>query len=79
MIHWHKKAQKHLEKIEIKYRDRIKEAVRTFYDQGRGDVSKLKGFKDIYRLRVGNFRILFKHEHKNIYVLDVASRGDVYK
>lgn len=79
MILWHKKAQKYLEKVEEKHRSRIRTAIRTFYEQGTGDVSKLKGYKDKYRLRVGDFRILFKHEDKNIYVLRVDSRGGVYK
>lgn len=79
MILWHKKSQKYLDKLEKKQQERIKKAVRTFYEQGIGDLSKLKGFKDKYRLRVGDFRILFSHEGSNIYVLKVDSRGDVYK
>ncbi len=79
MILWHKKAQKYLEKLEEKHRNRVKKAVRVFYEQGSGDVSKLKGYSDEYRLRVGSFRILFKHTGRDIYVLRVDSRGDVYK
>jgi mRNA interferase RelE/StbE len=79
MILWHKKAKKYIGRLEGKHRNRIKKAVKTFYEEGSGDVSRLKGFKDIYRLRVGDFRILFTYEDKNIYIVDVNIRGDIYK
>ena len=44
-----------------------------------GDVKKLKGKKDSYRLRTGNIRILFKIMDNYIYIEKIDNRGQVYK
>ncbi len=46
-----------------------------------GDIKRMTG-KDIppiYRLRVSKYRILFHMNEKEIQVLKVDSRGDIYK
>lgn len=45
-----------------------------------GDIRPLKGYDKRFRLRVGNFRILFEINHKEqvIYILAIDNRGDVY-
>ena len=41
------------------------------------DVKKLKGFKNKYRLRAGNYRILFEVEDGAMVVYDVGDRKDI--
>jgi len=48
-------------------------------DDLSGDVKKLKGFKDKYRLRAGNYRVLFELEGGTIVVYDVGDRKDIYE
>jgi mRNA interferase RelE/StbE len=43
------------------------------------DVKKLKGFKNKYRLRAGNYRVLFELEGATIVVYAVADRKDIYE
>jgi len=45
------------------------------------DIKKLSGYKQRYRLRIGKYRILFdKYDDKLIIiVIDIGSRGDIYK
>jgi mRNA-degrading endonuclease RelE of RelBE toxin-antitoxin system len=43
-----------------------------------GDVKKLKGYPHEYRLRVGNWRILFELIGSHITVYDVGDRKDIY-
>ena len=43
------------------------------------DVKKLKGFRNKYRLRAGNYRILFEMERGTIVVYDVGDRKDIYE
>ena len=44
-----------------------------------GDIKKLKGFKNKYRLRAGNFRVLFELEGACLVVYDVGDRKDIYE
>ena len=44
-----------------------------------GDVKKLKGKENCYRLRVGNIRILFEKCSDKVHVFKIDNRGDVYK
>ena len=44
-----------------------------------GDIKKLKGFKNKYRLRAGNYRVLFELEGACLVVYDVGDRKDIYE
>jgi mRNA interferase RelE/StbE len=48
-------------------------------DNLSGDVKKLKGFKDRYRLRVGHYRIIFQLDKDVIVVYDFGDRKDIYR
>jgi mRNA interferase RelE/StbE len=45
----------------------------------RGDVKRLTNFTPEYRLRVGNFRVLFEIEDKEIVIYRIVHRKDAYK
>ena len=47
----------------------------------RGDIRMLKGrsIKNTYRLRVGRYRVVYIWEKDEIKILDIDTRGDVYK
>ena len=57
----------------------IVEAIEKLPDNG--DIRKLKGqrSKNIFRLRVGGYRVLFIREGDSIRILDIDTRGDIYK
>lgn len=40
------------------------------------DVKKLTGYKDVYRVRMGNLRIIFLDQADGIKVLEIARRSD---
>lgn len=48
-----------------------------------GDILPLQGKDNVYRLRIGKYRILFEYRQINnekvLFILDVGSRGDIYK
>lgn len=73
-----KQAKKHLDKLPKKnIREKIVSAIKNI---PLGDVKPLKGkYQGFYRLRVSNYRILFKREGDTIYVYRIDVRGDVYK
>lgn len=77
-----KKAMKFILKQNKKYQKRILTAIYKL--PLYGDISKMKGEDNIYRLRVGNCRILFELHEKAIEitvveVTDADNRGQIYK
>lgn len=55
---------------------RIKEAIEKI---PYGDIKKLKGLENEYRLRVGDLRVLFSIESDIIVVNNILPRGQAYK
>jgi len=43
------------------------------------DLKPVKGQKDIYRVRVGKYRVLLRKFDKVVLVFKISTRGDVYK
>lgn len=74
-----KKAQKFINDRNFKERKKIYSEIYKL-PNGR-NVLKMSGFENRYRLRVGDFRIIYdKFDDKVvILVLDVGNRGDIYK
>jgi len=44
-----------------------------------GNIKKLKGSTNEYRLRVGDYRVIFELEGRQIVVYDVGDRKDIYQ
>ena len=40
------------------------------------DVKKLKGHKNLYRIRVGDIRIVFSKENRSFNIIFIGRRGD---
>lgn len=75
MIQYSKQAIKFLKKQDYNTRNRIVSAINSLPS---GDVKKLQGAKG-YRLRVGDFRVLFDRDGNIIYIEKIENRGQVYK
>lgn len=78
-----KVAEKDLDALDPKTRLRILQSTKGLeaFPFPRGDtVKKLKGAKiALYRLRVGDFRVVYHIDGKNIAVLFVVDRKDLEK
>lgn len=72
------KALKFIEKQDKTQRTRIYKAI---YNLPNGDVKKLVGCKNDYRLRVGNYRIIFQLNQDELIILvtKASNRGQIYK
>lgn len=75
MIKYSKRARKFLDKQDRKVRQRLEDAIRELPS---GDVKKLQG-QPYYRLRVGDFRVIFDRDGSVILILKIDNRGQVYK
>ena len=72
------KIRKVLQKFTQKERERIKEILEKI-NQGKSkslDIRKLKGHNDIFRIRKGNFRIIYRQIDKQIFILTIERRTE---
>ncbi|KEQ13953.1 hypothetical protein GZ78_25215 [Endozoicomonas numazuensis] len=72
-----RRAVKALRKIPEPHRSRVQKAINELPE---GDIKKLTG-EPGYRLRVGNWRIIYDIEHDQliIEVINMGPRGKIYK
>lgn len=75
MIQYSKQAIKFLKKQDASTRKRI---VTSINNLPAGDVKKLQG-TDRYRVRVGDFRIIFDKAGDVLRIEKIENRGQVYK
>ena len=78
------KAERDLRSIPRSDRTRIQSAISaletSFFPEGC-DIKKMKGFTDSYRLRVGNWRILYRihFSRKEVYIGGILRREQAYR
>lgn len=75
MIQYSKQALKFLNKQDMPTKRRIVNAINNLPS---GDVKRLQGVSG-YRLRVGDFRILFDRNGNITYIEKIDNRGQAYK
>lgn len=74
-----KPAMKFLQKQPQAQRDRLLRAIQGL--PYSGDIKPMSGHENLYRLRVGTFRVLYTiiGDLLIVRVLNIGNRGDVYK
>lgn len=72
-----KKAQKFILK---QTKDKMKLIYKAIYKLPNGDIKPLQGHKGYYRLRVGEYRIIYTKDDTKlvICVVDAGNRGQIY-
>ena len=79
-IDLNKQSEKYLDKCSQKNYEKITTAIEGLKNL-KGDIVKLQGRKDEYRLKIPPYRVIFKYnkESKVITVTRIDTRGDAYK
>ena len=73
------KAAKYLKRLNEPLKGRIIKALQDLAKEPpEGDIRSMTG-QDGYRLRVGDYRVLFDVEENEIVVHDIGPRGQIYK
>ncbi len=70
-----------LKKLTKKESEKILEKIKqyaAFPEELQNQIKKLKGSK-FYRLRVGDYRIIFDDQGKILQIIKIGNRGDVYR
>nr|DAG54840.1 MAG TPA: Cytotoxic translational repressor [Caudoviricetes sp.] len=75
-IEYKRNAVKYINAADKPTKKRLKEAIEKI---PLGDIKKLTGLDNAYRLRVGNLRVLFSLEDEKIIINDILPRGQAYK
>lgn len=72
---------KALKKLELSVQTNIKQKIQFLIEQENPlyFAKKIRGYKFMYRFRVGDYRLLFRLEKKVIRLFDVAHRKEIYE
>ena len=60
-------------------REKVLEKIRALADDLHGDVKRLTNFTPEYRLRVGDYRVLFEIESVQVVIYRIRHRREVYR
>jgi mRNA interferase RelE/StbE len=77
-IQFKSRAIKDLEKLSSQNKSRIVAKIEAMKNDLQGDVKHLTNFTPSYRLRVGNYRVLFEIEDTTLMIYRVKHRQNAY-
>ncbi len=78
-IEFKPKAIKDLDSLQRDDARRIVERIKRMQNNLEGDVKHLANFTPEYRLRVGDFRVLFELAGNRVIVYRIVNRRDAYR
>jgi mRNA interferase RelE/StbE len=73
------KAYKDLKKIANNDQKKIIDKIERMANNLVGDIKKLTNFTPEYRLRIGDFRVLFEIEENTIIIYAIKNRKESYR
>ena len=73
-------AQKSLSRIQSQDQDRIIEAIRSLADEPRPHGCKKLSGRDAWRIRIGNYRVIYEIRESKLVILivDIGHRREIY-
>ena len=73
-----KKAKKFIDKLPQNERIRIAKAIQAL--PNGENIKKMKGYTDLFRLRVGDYRIIYSVNNGEllVIVINAGNRGEIY-
>lgn len=75
-------ARKEIDRLPRQARERVEVAIVSLADNPRPRGSKkMQGLKDTYRIRVGDYRVIYQVQDDDLLILVVAvgARKDIYR
>ncbi len=73
------RAKKELSRIPKIDQIAIAGRIRSLLEKSVINEAKLSGYKDIFRVRVGNYRIVYRKTSQEIHIVLIHHRKDVYR
>jgi len=78
-INFSREAAKQYKKLPKEYKSLVEIALFRLSEGLELDLKPVEGEKNVYRIRVGKYRVLFIKFNKTVLVFRISPRGDVYK
>ena len=78
-IEFKPEAIKDLKPLPKKAQRRIMDRIEALKEDLAGDVKKLTNYTPEYRLRVGDYRVLFEVESAKVIIYRIVNRKDAYQ
>jgi mRNA interferase RelE/StbE len=78
-IEFKPRALKDLKSLPSAAQRRVLVKIEDLQNDLAGDVKKLTNYSPEYRLRVGNYRVLFEVDKSNVVIYRIVHRKDAYK
>ncbi len=80
-VEWTRSAAADVERLNRTMQQRVRQAVYRMVELGYGDVKRLQGRADEWRLRVGQWRVRFTRDQASgaVRILRVLPRGGAYR
>jgi len=78
-IKFSKEAAKQYRRLPKEYRSLVDIALYRLSQGLELDLKPIEGETDVYRARVGKYRVLLRKFDKTVLVFRISTRGDVYK
>lgn len=74
-------ARRDIRRLDSPVAARILEALERLATTGQGDIQRLRGTPDEWRLRVGDWRVRFRYDTatQTLAVLRILPRGEAYR
>lgn len=72
-------ATKDIKSVPARTQSRILTRIEAMSDDLKGDVKRLTTFTREYRLRVGDYRVLFEIEGQSIIIYRIRHRREAYR
>ena len=78
-IEYKASVERDLRRIDRKQRGRILDKLEEILGEDPGAGVALKGeYKGLFKLRVGDYRVIYARTRKGVLVLRISHRGDAY-
>lgn len=79
-VRYSKDAVKALKQMDARQRERFNRALEKLeHEPPDGDIKRLTGKDGAYRLRIGEYRVLFHYGNDHIVVDRIVTRGHAYR
>lgn len=75
IIQYTRQSVKQIKNLDSNTKARVKHGIEKL---PFGDIKKLKGYTNTYRLRIGNYRVIYTYENDSIIIIAVLPRGNAY-